>query len=78
MKQTIFYNWNFIRFIRLALGIFIIVQSIIAKDWPIGLLGIVFTAMPLCNIGCCRAGACSVPTKKSTENIKDVSYEEIG
>jgi len=78
MKQTIFYNWNFMRVIRLVLGIFIIVQAGMAKDWAIGLLGIVFTAMPLFNIGCCGAGGCSVPTKKSTENIKDVSYEEIG
>ena len=78
MKQTLFYNWNFMRFIRLVLGIFIIVQAVIAKDIPIGLLGILFTAMPLLNIGCCSAGGCSVPTKKSTENIKEVSYEEIG
>ena len=66
------------RFIRLVLGIFIIVQSAIAKDWAIGLLGIVFTVMPLFNIGCCCVGGCSVPAKKSTENTKDVSYEEIG
>ena len=77
MKQTIFYNWNFMRFIRLVLGIFIIVQSVIVKDWAIGLLGIFFTAMPLFNIGCCGAGGCSVLIKKTTENTKDVSYEEV-
>jgi len=53
------------------------VQAVMAKDWRIGLLGIFFTAMPLFNIGCCGAGGCSVPVKKSTENAKDVSYEEI-
>ena len=77
MKQTIFYNWNFMRVLRLVLGIFIIVQAVMAKDWRIGLLGIFFTAMPLFNIGCCGAGGCSVPVKKSTENAKDVSCEEI-
>ena len=77
MKQTIFRNWNFMRFIRLVLGIFIIMQGVMAKDWGIGVLGIVFTAMPLFNIGCCGASGCSVPVKKRTENIKDVSYEEI-
>ena len=65
------------RFIRLVLGIFIIVQAVMAKAIGIGLLGNFFTAMPLFNIGCCGAGGCSVPTKKSTENIKEVSYEEI-
>ncbi len=78
MKQTIFHNWNFMRFIRLVLGIFIIVQGVMAKDWGIGVLGIFFTAMPLFNIGCCGAGGCSVPVKKRAENVKDISYEEIG
>ena len=77
MKQAIFSNWNFMRFLRLALGIFIIVQSVIAKDWAIGLLGLLFTAMPVFNIGCCGVNGCATPVKKSTDNTKDVTYEEV-
>ena len=77
MKQAIFSNWNFMRFIRLLLGIVIIVQSVIVKDWAIGLLGVLFTAMPVFNIGCCGVNGCATPAKKSTENIKDVTYEEV-
>jgi hypothetical protein len=77
MKQAIFSNWNFMRFIRLVLGIVIIVQSVIVKDWAIGLLGILFTAMPVFNIGCCGVSGCAAPAKKSSEIIKDITYEEV-
>ena len=53
------------RFIRLVLGIVIIVQSVIVKDWAIGLLGILFTAMPVFNIGCCGVSGCAAPAKKA-------------
>jgi hypothetical protein len=77
MKQVIFSNWNFMRFLRLGLGIFIIVQSIMAKDWTMGILGLLFTAMPVFNIGCCGTGGCNTPTKKTFETTKDISYEEV-
>ncbi len=77
MKQTIFSNWNFMRFLRLILGIVIIVQSIIIKDWPLALLGLLFTAMPVFNIGCCGVGSCAVPDKKRDEIKKEIMYEEV-
>lgn len=77
MKQAIFTNWNFMRFLRLVLGIAIIVQSIIVKDWAMGLLGLAFTAMPVFNVGCCGVNSCATPVKKSTENTKDITYEEV-
>lgn len=77
MKQAILSNWNFMRFLRLGLGIFIIVQSVIAKDWTMGILGIVFTSMPIFNIGCCGTSGCSTPTKKTSETPKDITYEEV-
>ena len=77
MKQTILSNWNFMRFLRLGLGIAIIVQSAIAKDWTMGILGFLFAGMAVLNIGCCGTGGCSVPTKRSSETIKDITYEEV-
>ena len=77
MKQVLLYNWNFMRFFRLALGIAIIVQAAIAKDWMIGLMGLIFTAMPLFNMGCCSTGACATPVKKDIELKKEITYEEV-
>lgn len=77
MKQGLLNNWNFMRFFRLALGIAIIVQAAVAKDWMIGLMGLIFTAMPLFNMGCCSTGACTAPVKKNREPNKEITYEEV-
>lgn len=77
MKQVIFSNWNFMRFLRLGLGIAIIVQSVMAGNWIMGILGLLFTAMPVFNIGCCGTGGCTTPIKKTSETTKDISYEKV-
>jgi hypothetical protein len=77
MKQSILHNWNFFRFLRLVIGIAIIVQAVMAKDMMFGLAGVLFTAMPLFNIGCCGTGACYTTVKKNTPNTKEISYEEV-
>jgi hypothetical protein len=77
MIQSIFSNWNFMRFFRLALGIAIMVQAAFAKDWTMGILGAMFTAMPIFNVGCCGVGGCATPVKKQTSTPKDIAYEEV-
>ena len=77
MKQTILRNWNFMRFLRLALGIAIIVQSAMNGNWAMGLVGLLFTAMPVFNIGCCGTSGCNTPIKHSKQNTKDITYEEL-
>lgn len=79
MKQLLFSNWTLVRFLRLAMGIAIIVQAAAAKDALFGIAGFLFTVMALFNTGCCAAGNCyttgkPVNEKKSTENIQ---YEEV-
>lgn len=65
-------NWNFLRVLRLVLGIFILVQGVTTWEIPFIILGAVFTAMPLFNVGCCGTSACAngncyVPTKVNTD-----------
>jgi hypothetical protein len=74
--KTLLTNWNFMRGLRLALGIYILVHAITQGDIAIGLLSafVVFTA--LANVGCCGSRGCAVDYKtKSTE--KEISYEEV-
>ena len=77
MKQLLLNNWNFMRILRLGLGIFILVQSVIAIDWAMGILGLLFTLMPICNISCCCNGCATAPPKKSSVTTKDTIYEEV-
>ena len=70
-------NCDLMRVLRLALGIFIIVQGVQAKEWLFVALGGLFSLMPLVNIGCCRASGCNTPVSKSSKKIEDITYEEI-
>lgn len=62
MFQKIIHNCTFIRFIRLILGVFIIIQSVQTQNYWMILPGILFSAMALFNTSCCGA-SCSVPIK---------------
>jgi hypothetical protein len=77
MKQTVFSNWNFIRLLRLGAGIAILVQAFIARDILFAFLGLIFTAMPVFNIGCCGTQGCYVPAEKDQDKTKEIIYEEV-
>lgn len=54
-------------FIKLGLGNAVIVQSVIAGNWGMGVLGLVFTAMSVFNIGCCQTADFKTITTKPSE-----------
>lgn len=82
MKNRIIGRWNLMRLIRLALGIFIVIQGIVTHEWIFAIMGGLFALMPLFNIGCCGAAGCNTAGRGmsgsgSAERTTDVSYEEI-
>lgn len=77
MKQLVLHNWNLIRVLRLAMGIAILVQAVLANDVLFGMIGILFTAMPVFNLGCCAGGNCSAPVQQYEDNAKEIIYEEV-
>ena len=77
MKQRILSNWNFMRLLRLGLGLAIMVQAVWESTWTLGFVGLLLTAMPVLNIGCCGSTGCSISSRKSSEPSKNVEYEEV-
>jgi hypothetical protein len=77
MKAIIFSNWNIIRFLRLGIGLVILVQAVMAADILFGLIGLLFTGMAVFNTSCCGAGACAAPPAKNDTGSKEISYEEV-
>ena len=77
MKQVILSNWTLMRFLRLGIGIAILVQAVIAKDTLFAFAGILFTALPVFNVCCCGTNRCYTPAKKTTDAKKDITYEEV-
>ena len=67
--QTLLSNWNFFRILRVALGVFILVQGVVTRDLLSIIIGSVFAGLAIFNIGCCGAGGCNTtPNKKSTNS----------
>ncbi|TAD82628.1 MAG: hypothetical protein EAY75_16110 [Bacteroidetes bacterium] len=76
MKTVLLNNWNFMRIARTALGIAVIVQAAQVGNWTMGVLGILFTALPVLNIGCCATGTCN-SRKKKIDSTKAITYEQV-
>ena len=77
MKKLLFSNWNFMRFLRLGLGLAILFQAALAANLSMGVVGLLLTLMPLLNMGCCSAAGCNVPSNKTTKKTGDINYEEV-
>jgi hypothetical protein len=78
IRQTLFKNWHFMRWLRLGLGLFIAFQAIKMQDSVSGLIAAVFLFQAFTNTGCCGAGGCAVPrTKKNTTRTEEPEFTEI-
>ncbi len=78
LRQRVFTNWNFVRFLRLGLGVWILVMAIQSRDWPIGLLSGLFIWMTLTNTGCCGANGCVVPNNMPRRRDGPVDMDNEG
>lgn len=76
--QTLLTGWNFMRFVRLGVGIFIGVQAIQYRDVLSGLIASVFLLQAATNTGCCGINGCATNNKYNTKNTtQDVEFEEV-
>jgi hypothetical protein len=81
MKERILNNWTITRILYFVIGSFVIIQSVIDKQWPGIIFGGYFAAMGLFAFGCaagnCFGGYCSAePQQKSNTTIQDIESEE--
>ena len=78
LTQTLFTNWNFICWLRLAVGIYVTVQAVQLHDTMLGFFGAFFLIQAVTNTGCCGVQSCAAPvSKKNSDKIEEVDFEEI-
>ena len=76
--QTLLSDWNFMRFVRLALGVYIGIQAYQTQSILSAILAAFLVYQVITNTGCCGANGCAVPLKeKNNDTVQDVEYEEI-
>ncbi len=82
MKERILKNWTFARVIYLVMGLAVITESFLSRQWFGMAFGAYFASMGIFAFGCasgtCFSGNYTLkPTEKSTQSIQDVQYEEV-
>lgn len=78
LKRTIFSNWHFMRWLRLAIGLFIAFQAYELQNGLLVLMAGLFLFQAIGNAGCCGTSGCVVEPKKSRfQKAEDVEFEEI-
>lgn len=77
MKYSFVNNWNVMRLLRLVPGVLILLQGIQTGSWIFIIPGIVFSLMPLFNIGGCGPRGCNTAPSPGRRQLEDTTYEEV-
>lgn len=64
MKDILFRNWNFVRILRLIMGVAIIVMGIQQQQTMMAVLGGLFSLLAIFNAGCTAQGCNYPPSQK--------------
>lgn len=64
MKQRILTGWNFMRLLRLGIGIYFAVQAVATLELFSGIIAVFFLYQAIANTGCCGVNDCAVPKVK--------------
>ena len=75
LRQRLFASWNFMRFLRLAMGIWILGMAIQSRDWSISLISGLFILMAVTNTGCCGANGCVVRYNRPGDTEKPLEID---
>lgn len=75
--KNYFRNWNLFRIIRLALGIFILVQGIGSEEWLLAALGGFISVMPILNMGCYGGSTCNTSPASTKTDLEETTYKEV-
>jgi hypothetical protein len=79
LQQTILTNWHFMRWLRLAIGLYAITEAVKMQDYAIGFLGGIFLLQAITNTGCCGTKSCSTSAQNNSygKQLNETTFEEI-
>jgi hypothetical protein len=77
---TIIQHWNFMRFLRLGMGLWLVYSAFADRQPLLGILGGLFALQAIMNAGCCGASGCTMPNARQSfdQTTKEpIQYEEV-
>lgn len=77
--STVLSNWNFMRMLRLGIGLWFVYSAVADHQPLLGVMGGLFALQAVMNIGCCGSAGCAAPnTRQHPSNIvEETHYEEV-
>ena len=82
MKALLLTGWNFMRVLRLAMGVILLISAVVHRDTLIAGFGVFFTLQGVfnfstCGMGGCYGNSCGTPTNRRIQNSKEELNIEI-
>jgi hypothetical protein len=78
IRETLFTDWNFMRILRLGLGIYISVQAVETQSMLSAIFAVFLLFQAITNTGCCGSNGCAIPIKKNnSDKTEEIEYEEV-
>jgi hypothetical protein len=78
MKERILAPWDWLRIIRLIIGVSVVFQAIVMQSWLLVAAGVLLAIMAVLNMGCGVNGCAPVtPTREQLRKDQEISFEEI-
>ncbi|HSZ24508.1 MAG TPA: hypothetical protein VK766_02260 [Cytophagaceae bacterium] len=65
VRQVLVTHWHFMRWLRLVVGIIILIQAFQLQSMLYGILAVFFLFQAATNSGCCGAKGCAIPSQKN-------------
>lgn len=70
-KQTLVTGWDFMRFLRLGLGIYIAIEAVETQSLLAGIIAAFFLFQAIMNTGCCGSNSCVLPMNKVQKDTNE-------
>ena len=75
--KNLFSPWHFMRFLRLALALYLAYQAYAISQWFVGMFALFFMTQAVFNLGCCSTSGCSFSQKDNDSMNQPLDYEEV-
>lgn len=73
-------NWHVMRWLRLGIGVYAMVMSIMHKDALLGFVSAFFLFQAITNTGCCGVSGCTTvntDSQQARNDSREIEFEEI-
>lgn len=78
MKERILAPWDWLRIIRLVIGVSVVFQAVVMQSWLLVAAGALLALMAVLNMGCGANGCAPVAgPRERVQKDKEISFEEI-